>query len=245
MLGVNMIVGLGTCRVKRPRVYFSSENKALYSFVKGHLHYPAEILQFLKHIEGETEICDESLHYVYDDLNNGALKTISELRSELNKNLSQIQSAKEFVIEVSSIKKLIVSHEKSNFYGNITAVSNISKGRSFLSDEITPSASVQAQAYKKDEFVHDLEHIAERLDKKITFISHFRCINPKNNSPILAREKLCSWLEDFCKASGFDYFDQSELVVENQIPNDVLKDTSHYTEYGEQLMGGKLEGLFT
>ena len=248
----NTTILVGTCRVKRPRIYFKPDIRSRATLLRSHVHYPREILQMLQYLHGDIEIPNTAIPFIVDDVNNGNITSWEEVKLRREESLKALQAASRIVLEVSSLKYIYLGETESGMpmYANITSVANIKKGRckaNFINIEKTLSAypNITTAIYDEAGFTSDMQKIFGYLKgKKITLVAHFQATIPTTGKIIDERIRLGNWMKKIARDNYCEFLDQTQIV--KKLGESVaLKDTSHYSEAGEELMAEFLSKIIS
>ena len=233
---------IGTCRIKRPYRFFDREVRARTYRLHSHVHYPAEILQMIRYLQGEISLIDEAIPYVIDDVNTGNITSHKDLEKTRREALDALENCSQVILEVSSLKKILITgHCGKQYYANITSLNNMLKGTSkaeFIDIKVSHAKFFEklTRICTKTEFMDDMNEVLERLKhKRVVLIPHFQAKNPKSGEPIAERIELAHRVESLSLANDCEYFDQTE-IIRNLGDSVALKDSSHYSEAGEKAM---------
>ena len=238
---LNNTILIGTCRIKRMLAFVDDKKiKERIKQVSTHTHYVAEIHQLISYLQGK-DIPNELLGLVIDDINVGKLNSYQEIEKWREETKNYLKQADKVIIEVSSLKKFILSNEPL-YFGNITAIGSVIGGKDRLADFIQKEmlrkkfSSLKPALSEEEEIIVLMKKIKRLLpNKKILWMSHFRYFIESREEEIAERKKLNSWIQKGAKLLGDDYFDQT-IIVDELGANSALKDSSHYSEEAEKLM---------
>ncbi len=241
-----MLLLIGTCRLKLA----AGRLPALASRsrpIVGHVHYPEEIEQMLRWATGEIELPLALLPLIHVDIADGKFDStaqVERLRSEMRERLAE---ATTIAMEVSSFKRVPLSHETGTIWGNINAFATSVRQRKSSSSFFDPDvadryADRKPESSNETEFVAALHRVLDRLaSKRLILVPHFQAVRSDTGLPIENRPLVRDLVRSVAAARGHEFFDQDRI---GQLLGEATRiDSSHYAEAGERAMAACLNRL--
>lgn len=228
------VLTIGSCRVKRFRAYLKSAQKENLYVCKHHLHSLSEICQLIELlIENKIEKLVK-----YGKFHNEivARKGTLGVKNEVEyyrKLREKILDSEYIVIEISSIKRIVLRDYGKNIECNITAMSS-------LGDE--DRNSVEERTINENEFSKFFLRLIELIPKeKIILVPHY--FWNLNGGQIKSRVELKRMLLSNADKYGVKVIDP-DCYISRFGSKLACKDSSHYTDFFE-LFQSKLYTILT
>ncbi len=241
---------IGTCRIKNAVSKLPENLRLLCLDPKGYTHYPQETVQFLELAKEERQFSHEYLPLILDDINSGQIETEVEYQQWQAQLKSSIEQSSTVLIELSSLKKLRFEFFDQHGFVNITSRESLLAGKNnkvFDSQLVANSVAskIQVQMTERDEYLNYLDQLLEILKgKRVILCPHFMYKHPSGTGYLDNRNIIRQWLSEFAISRNIEFFDQN-IILEHLGAENVLLDSGHYNELGEQAMSLCLQHILT
>ena len=231
MSEIYRIIPYGSCRVFEPILLLKKMGliKSTELLGKWYTHTSKEVIQKKKILDCQESITHETFPLMMADHHN-----IEKVSDDIQKRFSKkrvnwyTKPADVIVIEISSLKKVCLPHNK---FGQIGAY-NILKNNtpSHMNSLSSTLKAINIEEQNITELYDDIISIIDMFkDKKIIFVSHINIKNFETDQTIPAREKICLTLKKFEQYDNVNFFDPTS-IVENLGYNNCMLNSTHYRE---------------
>ncbi len=184
------------------------------------MHDISQYIQELKFYNRKIDIPSQYYQYMYYSTYRLKINENKELM--LNENLKYINEADIIVVEISTIKYIL----KDTYYLDIQQTSY---NKNNITDALEKKYDSKTFRQKMEEFLKLLSN------KKILFVGHIYT-NDMCIDKLKVREQLNNWIEENIKECDNAYFFNPSTIVAKYGWNEIMKDTSHYSENGKKIM---------
>lgn len=232
-------LAIGTCRVAGPCEHLTNNGmKGLEKFPH-HLHYPAQILQTLKHYDGKSVIKEKLLYLMSED----SIRKSATRQGYVRSHRHEVKTYKgitgnydRYIIELSALNEVVhpngmfleyfakrdlasYSHEIENLYAQ------------GLVDLVSPS-EVTSRNIDDDYYLSKMREITALLgNKPILWVSHFDASAPPRVRE--SRKRCIDLVRKGASETGGSFFDPS-FVINHLGQNKALKengdDLAHFSD---------------
>lgn len=237
-------LAVGTCRLAAPAEILKKSGAGVVGFPHK-LHYPAQVLQVLRHYSGKPGFNKKLLYLISED----AIRKTATREGYVRSQGYEVRSYKgleakydSFIIEISALNELFIPGKGYVEYfaskDLLTYESRLSElAEQEMIDKVHPGEIVN-RPLSDDEVISGMRAIADFLGgKKILWVSHFNVDGPTR--VVEARQRCIDVVRKGAFLTGGSFFDPTHVVKhlgQGNALKDFGQDYAHFTDAGNECL---------